>query len=131
LVFVRPHRTLLYLIVENVGAGEAFDVKLRVEGNLEEAPDQLISEARFITEGFRYLAPKQWHGALLANMARPFRHAAGEITVTYRSRAGVPYERSFPIYLEDLYGTGVLDSHLPDERMADSIEKIAKKLGAQ
>jgi hypothetical protein len=96
IVHTELHGFLVYLVVENMGAGEAFDVHLDREGPLEAFPDQLVANAAFWTEGFRFLAPGQRHAALFFNTTRAFpENPQVRVTVQYRSRAGARYEADF------------------------------------
>src|SRR5450756_72376 len=97
-----PHQHLLYLVVQNTGAGEAYDVRFSSEGDFTAFPDQMVTGARFIRNGFKYLAPGQQHGVLLANLASTLKEEASvEITVTYRSRHGRNYDAVFPFHLQE------------------------------
>lgn len=126
-----PFQTVLYLVIENAGASEAFDVRVNVSaGRFDDFPNQMLTGARFLEDGFTYLAPHQRHHFLLANLARalPARQASVEFTVTYRSRAGKPYGAAFPFNLQELLGVGLIESHTPLGRIADSAEKIQRHL---
>jgi hypothetical protein len=126
IVRAQPYRTILFLMVENKGAGEAFNVRFEVTGgSFERFPKQRVTEARFMREGFAYLAPGQEYGVMAADQIRqPEGDPSATVTVTYRSRAGREYVGTFPIHLLDLFGLDALEGHTPIGRIAKALEKI-------
>jgi hypothetical protein len=127
-----PHRTLLYLVVENVGAGEAFDVHFTIRsGGFDNFPAQLVTKARFMETGLTYLAPRQRVTSLLANLAGGLKEgpAAVEISVSYRSRQGKRYDNVvFAFNLRELEWMTLMEANTPLGRIAASIEKIEERL---
>jgi len=121
---------LLYLIVENAGVGEAFEVRVEItKGDFTNFPKEKVSTARFLTDGFSYLAPRQRHAFLLASTTSELKDEAFvELTISYRSRDRKKYVASFPFRLQELLGVGLIEDHTPLGRIAKSLESIQKKV---
>jgi len=130
IISIELHSFLGYLVVQNAGVGEAFDVRVECVGSLQSFPDQLLTEARFLADGFTYLAPSQKHAALFFNTTRPFPPDPRlHLAVRYRSRAGAPYVAEFPLDVGELKGVALQYSATERglEKLVEIHEELKKK----
>lgn len=70
LLYMQLNSFIIHLVVENAGSGVARNIKLSVDGDLSEFPEQMVLNSRLIQDGLRYLAPRQRLFLLLANGGR-------------------------------------------------------------
>lgn len=104
---VEPHEEFLHaamLIIENVGAGPAYQVKLDLKPDFQLRPGTMLSAAGLFKHGLNYLGPKQRITTFLASMIdqtaeieKPDGHFRFEVAATYNDMFGKSHRESFPI----------------------------------
>jgi len=100
-------RVLLILVVQNIGPGPAYDLKFKVEPDLEIRKGRKLSEVNILKNGFRYLAPKQKLECIAAHSieeANKKEHTLHEITVTYLDKDQKKYEEKFVLDFTEYFG---------------------------
>jgi hypothetical protein len=119
---------VIYMAIENVGAGEARTLRFRSSTSFDAFPEQMVSQTRIFSDGMALLAPRQKRMVMLANGAAAIkqdRWPSVDVTVSYCSSAKLAYESTFSLDLQDLRGFNMIDLSLPPERIADSLKEIS------
>lgn len=132
-VRVEPHDDFLniaILIVENVGAGPAYDLRLSASPDFEIKPGHKLSGMGLFKHGMRYLAPRQRVTLILSSMidqTKEIEKADGRfrfsVTATYRDVFGREHKETYP--LDFLHFLGLTRVGTPALRsIANDLEKI-------
>lgn len=125
---------LLDLVIGNAGQGTAYNVKFKVDPDIEYYKESYLSKLSFFDEGISYLAPNQTLKSHLTNtsfgyfknLSTPF-----EIEVKYKNKAGKKFKKVYPINLGSLSELGYLKvPSIPHnlEKIQKDIESISKSL---
>lgn len=119
---------LVDLIIENVGVGAAYDIRVQLEPDFELASGRFLSELGIVKRGMRYLAPKQAIRTFLTNMMDDVHKSEGKwkdlrfaVVVTYRNAAGREMSERYHIDLAEFEGLSTVGTP-PLERIAKAVE---------
>jgi hypothetical protein len=127
IIHVELHGFMLFLVIENMGAGEAFEVRFDREGDFAAFPDQLVADAAFWAAGLGCLAPKQRLAYAFMNTTRPLpADPRVRVTVHYRSRGGRHYDADFPFNASELMNVAI--TYSADERALGELEGIHEEM---
>ncbi len=131
---------LLDLIIGNAGQGTAYDVKFKINLDIEYHKGRYLSKLSFFEDGISYLAPNQILKSNLTNtsfgyfknLSIPF-----EIQVKYRNKTHKKFKKVYPINLSSLEELSYqkipsipnnIDTIQKDiEKISNSLEKLSKK----
>jgi hypothetical protein len=120
----------IYLVIQNIGLGQAYNIKFEVNPDFEYEKGKFLSELGLIKNGLRYLAPNQIYPSFLTSLLENFegkKTSFFEIKVTYQDSLGKTYEDKYSIDFSELIGMRRLGQpHL--YKIANSIEKIEKDI---
>lgn len=100
-------RSLLNLVIQNIGQGEARDLRFRVDPDIVLPTNNLLSEVNFMRQGFSRLAPKQRFEFLIANAIRVTKQEAKilhKITVSYKDKNEKTYEATYLLDFTEYFG---------------------------
>jgi cell division protein FtsL len=136
-VRVEPHDDFLnvaILVIENVGAGPAYDLRLSVSPNFEVKLGSGLSEMGLFKHGMRYLAPRQRVTLVLGNMIgqteeieKPDGRFRISVTATYRDVFDGTHDEIYP--LDFLHFLGLTRVGTPPLRsIANDLQKIRTSL---
>ena len=133
-VYLKPREEYLNwieLVLENIGAGPAFDVHVELDGDMECFGSKYLSNFGFVRNGIRYLGSNQCYRVFVADMTDDF-DTKLQIKVPLKVRFKGPEKKEIVheyvldfSQFEGLNQLGIPPLH----RMADSLEFIAGKIG--
>ena len=130
----------LDLIIGNAGQGTAYDVKFKINHDIEYYKGRYLSKLSFFDEGISYLSPNQILKSNLTNtsfgyfknLSTPF-----EISVKYKNKAHKKFKKVYPINLGSLEELGYpkvpsihnnIDEIQKDiKKISNSLERLSKK----
>ncbi|MDE2179943.1 MAG: hypothetical protein KGJ40_03730 [candidate division NC10 bacterium] len=126
---------LIILVVENVGPGPAYDVRLFVTPDFEMRHGQHLSDLGLFRHGLRHLAPHQRISLFLTSVSGQIDEIQKadsryrfEVRATYRSILGTVHEDLYPI--DFLHFVGLITVGTPPlQKMSRDIEKIRESIG--
>jgi hypothetical protein len=125
---------LVMLVIENVGAGPAYDVKLSVTPDFTTANKQPLSELGMFKYGLPYMAPGQRVSHFLTSVTEDMpelEKADGRyrftITARYRTAGGAQQESDYPIDFMQLIGLSTIGEP-PLRDINKQLEKLAHSL---
>lgn len=98
---------ILNLVIQNIGLGAAYDLRFKVEPNIEMRSGFSLSNVNFIKNGFRYLAPKQKLECMVAQTieeAGKKETTLHEITVSYKNKTKKSYQATFVLDFTEYFG---------------------------
>lgn len=119
-------RSLLNLVVQNIGQGAAIDLTFKVEPDILLPTNKYLSETNLIKQGFSRLAPKQRIEFLIASAIKIAKQDTKElhrITVSYKDRAGKAFEASYSIDFTELFGVPYIAKD-PNEAIVNALKSI-------
>jgi hypothetical protein len=124
----------LMLIIENIGGGAAYELRLAATPDFEDVPGRPLSAFGPFKHGVRMLAPRQRISTLLVNIVgraseieHPEEPLAFSVRAQYRGALGKQYDESFPIDFKHLVGSRTLGKP-PLHAIAGSLDDIQKTL---
>ena len=136
-ISVEPSATwinLIELVVENIGAGSAYNLRLEVDPDVKCSRGEMLSSIGLFKHGLRQLAPRRsvktflfsvaGRDADIVNPDGPFRFV---VTATYESGAGESIVRRFELDLLHLLGMVQLGTP-PLKTIADSVKAMQDEL---
>jgi len=116
---------LIDLIIENIGQGPAFNIKLVVNPDFKYSNQKNISELNLFKNGMHHLAPGQqikfFLNSLAAMMAKGCMNF--DVIVNYENFASKKFKRTFNIDLSEIMGLRRVGDP-PLKRISDQLEKI-------
>lgn len=118
------------IVVENIGAGPAFDVKFRLKDDLKLFANDKFSEIGFIKNGLKYLAPKQKLRYFLLDLPRVLNDDSIrplEINVEFKDYLNENYKSKFEINFDEFRNLSQMGSP-PLLEISRSIKKISEDL---
>jgi hypothetical protein len=137
-VRIEPSETwinLIVLIVENVGPGPAYNVRLSATPDFEMSRGRRLSELGLFRHGMRYLAPRQQIVLFLTRIVgqleeiqRPGGRFRFDVRAQYTSVLGDSYDNVYPIDFLHLLGMSTIGTP-PLQKIARDLEKIRETLG--
>ena len=116
-------RFIKNMVIQNIGPGPAYNLKLKVEPDIQIRTGHYLSEMNLMKQGFRYLAPNQRLECIVAHSieeANKKEKALYEVTVTYQNKDKKHYEETFVLDFTEYFGMLHADT--------DPYEGIIKKL---
>ena len=127
--------SLINLVVENLGPGLAYDVRLSVTPDFEMRNKEHLSELGLFRHGIRHLAPHQRISLYLTNVIGQIDEIQKadtryrfEVRASYRSILGTVHESIYPIDFLHFVGLTTVGTP-PLEKMARDLEKIRESIG--
>jgi len=123
-------RPLLNLVIQNIGLGAAYDLKFKVDPNIEMRSGRELSDVNFMKNGYRYLAPKQKLESFIASsieQAQKKEHTLHYITVSYRNKNKKSYEVTFVLDFTEYFGMLYTDND-PFKGIIDKLETIHRDI---
>jgi hypothetical protein len=127
---------LVLLVVENVGAGPAYDVRLSVAPDFVTANKQSLSELGMLKHGLPYMAPGQRVSHFLASVTddmpdfdKDEKRYNFTVTTRYKSVTGTQHEFQYPIDFKQLIGLSTIGEP-PLREIGKQLEKLAKSLSS-
>lgn len=125
---------LILLVVENLGNGPAYDLRLTVSPEFLMERNVKLSEVGLFKHGMPYLAPKQKVTLFLtsivgqtAEIERPGGKYSVDVNVHYRGILRTTYDHTYPLDLKHMLGMTTI-GHPPLQTVAKELEKIQKSL---
>jgi hypothetical protein len=126
--------SMAMLVIENIGGGPAFDLKLASIPDFVGIKDRPLSQFGPFKHGVRVLTPGQKISTLLVNLVDrvgELEDPAGPLSLTvkaeYRGTLGEKYESSFPIDFLHMIGSRSFGKP-PLHAIAGSLDEIQKEL---
>jgi hypothetical protein len=119
-------RSLLNLVIQNIGQGAAIDLTFKVEPDILLPTNKYLSETNLIKQGFSRLAPKQRIEFLIASAIKIAKQDTKElhrITASYKDRAGKAFEASYSIDFTELFGVPHIAKD-PNEAIVNALKSI-------
>lgn len=123
-------RPLLNLVIQNIGLGAAYDLKFKVDPDIEMRSGRKLSDVNFMKNGFLYLAPKQKLESFIASsieQAQKKEYTLHYITVSYRNKNKKSYEATFVLDFTEYFGMLYTDND-PFKGIIDKLETIHKDI---
>lgn len=123
-------RPLLNLVIQNIGLGAAYDLKFKVDPDIEMRSGRKLSDVNFMKNGFRYLAPKQKIESFVASsieQAQKKEPTLHYITVSYRNKTKKSYEATFVLDFTEYFGMLYTDND-PFKGIIDKLDTIHKDI---
>ena len=108
----RPEIPALYLSVENIGMGPAYELEFTTEDFFQLPDNELVGEIGFIQYGMRYLAPRQKNKHRLGRIWSKGKSIYKlieeqlQITVTYKDLRNKEYSERFCLNFQE-YKSGL------------------------
>jgi len=118
------------MIIQNIGSGLAYDIKLRINPDFEYDTGKFLSQLGIMKKGLNCLLPHQKYEFFLTSMTEDTEKklkTSFEINVTYKNGLRKPYEDTYPIDLSHLEGLVQL-GEAPLYTIAKNVEKIAREM---
>jgi hypothetical protein len=123
-------RFILYMVIQNIGPGPAYNLKLKVEPDIQMRPGRYLSEINLIKQGFRYLAPNQRLECIVAHSieeAQKKEKTLYEATVTYQNKNKKHYEETFVLDFTEYFGMLYSETD-PYKGIIDKLDAIHKDI---
>lgn len=124
---------IITLVVRNIGAGPAYDIRFDLRGETSSSGEKKLiedfSNSHFLVQGLKYLGPGQELRSSYTQMNKDFDEKIGArllINIRYKSALGKPHEETIYIDFGEFKGHGrVGKPHL--YAIATSLEKIERE----
>jgi hypothetical protein len=120
---VEQARSLLNLVIQNIGQGAAIDLKFKVEPDILLVTKKNLSEVNFMRQGFSRLAPRQRFEFIIANvitLPKEEPTTVHKITVSYKDKNSKLFNTTFELDFTEYFGMPYVEK--------DPYEGIIKKL---
>ena len=118
-----------YLVIQNIGLGAAYDLRFKVEPDVQVRSGRNLSDITFMKHGFRYLAPKQKLECYIAGPmeeAQQKENILHEITV-YQNKNKKSYEATFVLDFTNYFGVMRVEAS-PFDGIADKLDAINRSI---
>ncbi len=135
-VRVEPSDTSVYmmlLVVENVGAGPAYSLRLSVDPDFVMEQGRTLSRLGLFQHGIHYLAPGQQIRLFLTHVADKMEEIQQEggkfdftVSTQYMTAAGVKFQHDYSIDFRHLIG--VIERGSPLQKVSQHLKKIADSI---
>lgn len=125
---------IVLIVIENIGNGPAYDLKLTSTPNFTGFKGRPLSEFGPFKHGVRFMAPRQKIATILVNVVGkgseledPNSEFNFTVRAQYRGALGQHYDHLFPIDFKHLIGSRTLGKP-PMHSIADSLKQIQNEL---
>ena len=122
---VERARFLLNMVIQNIGPGPAYNLKFKVDPDIELRRGQKLSEINLVKQGFKYLAPNQKLECIVANSieeAKKKEKTIHAVTVQYENKKKKSYKETFVLDFTEYFGLLYTET--------DPYKEIVEKLDA-
>jgi hypothetical protein len=123
-------RFILNMVIQNIGPGPAYNLRLKVEPDIILRSDHKLSEINLMKQGFRYLAPNQKLECIVAHAieeANKKEKTLNEVTVYYQDKDKKSFEETFVLDFTEYFGMLYSDTD-PFKGIVEKLDTIHKDI---
>jgi hypothetical protein len=136
-IYIKQEKDCIHffdLVIENIGASPAHNIKFNAKSLFKYTDDQLLSDLNLFKNGLSYLGPKQSIQFFLTNLLENFKEKLSNpliVDATYSDAADVKYTDSFHIdfsWLDGLTYMGGPSTAKGFKGIEQNIKEVATEL---